>query len=128
MCNAVEFLSKSKSWSFCFFFIFIQIRLRFVLIEKSDFEMGAQKVLLLPRYVLKQYKKNAFWTENAILTCHVQKSKGTWPCFRKVIIRHQLEPSWGEDNIKDLIYFFPTTTMLAVANVIPCVHVLIGIT
>lgn len=51
MCNAVGFLSDALA--FCLGF-FSQIRLRFVLIEKSDFKMGAPKVLLLPRYVLKQ--------------------------------------------------------------------------
>lgn len=51
MCNAVGFLSDALA--FCLGF-FSQIRLRFVLIEKSDFKMGAPKVLLWPRYVLKQ--------------------------------------------------------------------------
>lgn len=51
MCNAVGFLSDAFAFLFLFF---TWIRLRFVLIEKSDFKMGAPRVLLLPRYVLKQ--------------------------------------------------------------------------
>lgn len=51
MCNAVGFLSDALAFYLGFF---SQIRLRFVLIEKSDFKMGAPRVLLLPRYVLKQ--------------------------------------------------------------------------